>query len=145
MTKEWILIAKTLLTKTEVSETIELFCDAIILISDLVNSQNTNSERVKMLDAFKCIISNFGVAIKKCIQPVIKFEDQDVGFTKNICRVLASLPKELLLENGFFLANILSKTALRSLKKNKKFARLVVSIDEIQIRQFLVQRILNQD
>lgn len=145
MTKEWILITKNLLSKTDVSETIELLCDAIILISDVVNSLNTNSQRVQMLDALKCIISNFGVAIKKCVQPAIKFEDQDVGLTKNMCRVLANLPTELLPENGFFLANILSRTALMALKEDKKFACLVVSIDEAQIRKFLAHRILNQD
>ncbi|RZB39771.1 uncharacterized protein BDFB_006775, partial [Asbolus verrucosus] len=76
----------------------------------------------------------------ECIQSKLQSLEEDVNVTKNICRLLKDIPEgNLKSEEGLSLANLLSNISLRSLRTDKKFACLLVSINESRICQMLAQ------
>ncbi|XP_015838450.1 uncharacterized protein LOC103315013 isoform X2 [Tribolium castaneum] len=145
VTPEWMIISRSIIDLCGVEKSIELICDVTILLCEVKNSQKTETDETKcMLSALKYFLQNVGVVVKECIQPKVIHLSEDVSITRNICRMLKQIPDgNLKSEEGLSLANLLSDASLKTLKPDKKFARLVASINETHICKMLTQKILS--
>ncbi|XP_063909170.1 uncharacterized protein LOC135126890 [Zophobas morio] len=145
VTPEWVMLSTNLLNFCGTEKTSELLCDSMILICEVVKSQDTETEEVKrMFNALRYYLQNLGIVIKDCLQPKVNSLKEDVTLTKNVCRLLKEVPSgSLKSEEGLSLASLLSDVSLKALRPDKKFACLIASINEPHICRMLATKILS--
>jgi hypothetical protein len=145
VTPEWVIISSALQYSCGTEKTMELLCDVIILLCELIKSQDTKTDEVaRMLNALKYCLQNLGVTIKETLQPNVHSLQEDVCITRHMCRLLREIPAgKIKSEEGLSLASVLTEASLMSLRTDKKFVCLVSSINESRICKMLAQKILS--
>jgi hypothetical protein len=145
VTPEWVIISSALQYSCGTEKTMELLCDVIILLCELIKSQDTKTDEVaRMLNALKYCLQNLGVTIKETLQPNVHSLQEDVCITRHMCRLLREIPAgKIKSEEGLSLASVLTEASLVSLRTDKKFVCLVSSINESRICKMLAQKILS--
>ncbi|CAH1100977.1 unnamed protein product [Psylliodes chrysocephalus] len=137
--REWLEITQEIIHLYGNDKCLELLTDTIILLSQLVETQDVDQNK-SIFMALKYAIQNYGLAIQQKF--LLNSElDTEISINKQICRLLAKLPASIKEEEGLSLVNVLTDRSLKALAKDKDFLCQLIIIKNNRICQVLAQKI----
>nr|XP_023018014.1 uncharacterized protein LOC111507024 [Leptinotarsa decemlineata] len=139
VTREWLMTAESIIEICGSERCLDLFTDVLILLSQLIDTQNTESRKL-LEPAMKYCIHNYGIVIQQKIQFYSTIE-VEVNVNRQVCRLLAKLPNPIKEEEGLSLINVLTDRSLSSLKNDKDFLCHLILIKNPKICQVLARKI----
>lgn len=137
--REWLLMSQDIIEKCGTNKCIELFTDVMILLSQLVETQDISNNQ-SIYFALKNCVRNYGIVVQQKILHNSTLE-LEVDVNNQICRLLAKLPDSLKQEEGLSLIKILTDRSLKHLANNKEFLCRLILIKNSRLCQVLAQKI----
>uniref|UniRef100_A0A1Y1M910 Uncharacterized protein n=1 Tax=Photinus pyralis TaxID=7054 RepID=A0A1Y1M910_PHOPY len=130
---EWMLITNEILERFGYVETLNLYSQVMFLISQL--KENVERRLVYCLQLYTIIL-------KDILQPKYNTLTEEQTLAKQICRLLKNIPPNIRENEAIRLTGLLTNNVLKSLKGDREFILLLISIQDTGVSQLLAQRML---